>query len=328
MHVLVIQGDRQSPEYDISMVTGNAIFAALQRIEGITASQLEVAAITGSACFSQIIQLHRQKPIDLIINGFLGGAGENGEFPRQLDGMGIPYTHSGAAAAALGMDKVAFKQAFHRACVEQDVEFPSLRLPLTRTYEQVLDNLNSDTPYYHVAKPNANGSSIGVTLIESVEQLQLLPDPHGLIYEPYIEGLEVTCGVVGTGPNARALPVTAIVKPQAQMLLDYDAKYVNNSVRHVTPATLEGLLSQEVHNEIARISYFAHTHFGFRTVSRCDFIVDSYGRIHLLEINSNPGCTPKSFIPEQAAAVGLDFQQLIGFFVEDARIYWSNKKCA
>jgi D-alanine-D-alanine ligase len=326
-HILVVYGDKQSPEYEVSKVTGEALAYTADGPFTVTGMHCEQI---NSQMLAAIREQHVRKPIDLIVNGFHGGAGENGELAQLLDDLGIPYTHSAAGVSCLAMDKSLFKRALQEAIQETGEKFPNLHFPASITLQAAEDLLSGPAaaPYCFVAKPNASGSSRGLFRISDLRTLNFLKGEGEItkdtLFEIYQPGLEVTCGVLGTGANAQPLPPTAIVKPQVDMLLDYNAKYGQQSVLHITPATRVGLNSKTV-AEIARISYFAHTHFRFRTMTRCDFIVDEDGGIHFLEINANPGCTPTSFIPEQAAAIGLNFDGLLKFIVEDARIYWANR---
>lgn len=300
-HVAVLMGG-MSAEREVSFMGGRAAVKVLEergyRVSGIDADR--------DLCR----KLAEAKP-DVIYNALHGPYGEDGTVQGMLEILGIPYSHSGVLASALAIDKAMAKKVL----VAAGVRCPD---SIMTTIDRLRDEVPMDPPY--VVKPNREGSSVGVTIIKSEEDaLPLWNDwPYGpdVMVERYIEGRELTVSVLGrAGDSDRALGVTEI-RPR-QSFFDYHAKYTEGQAEHLLPAPL----SAETYQRALDDAVTAHQVLGCRGVSRADFMLaeDNPDDLYLLEVNTQPGMTPISLVPEQAAHVGIDFGDLVQQLVEEAR---------
>jgi D-alanine-D-alanine ligase len=240
---------------------------------------------------------------DVIFNALHGRYGEDGCVQGLLNILDIPYTHSGVLASALAMDKPMSKRLF------ADAGIPVAEHVIV-TADEVIAGDVMERPY--VIKPLCEGSSVGVHIVgEGTNEIPFADTgwPFGdqVMVERFIPGRELTVAVRGGEP----LCVTEITTERG--FYDYDAKYVEGGSVHLIPAPLE----TDVHDEIMRLSALAHETLGCRGVSRADFRFDGDG-LFLLEINTQPGMTATSLVPEQAAHVGIPFTDLVGWMVENA----------
>ncbi len=300
--VVVLLGGK-SPERPVSLSTGAGCVAAAERLGH------EVVAIDPND--SDWLQALVGARPDKVLNALHGAWGEDGRIQGVLDYLGLPYTHSGVLASALAMDKAKAKAVF-----------AVHGLPLARG--MVMDRREAAkshpmaVPY--VVKPNAQGSSVGVFIVRAganrpPEQL-LDPDwafGDEVLVEEFIGGREFTVAVLGEAAGPRALAVTEIV-PQGEWY-DYDAKYAPGGSRHVCPAQIPAAVSAD----LMRWAETAHAALGCRGLTRSDFKWDeAAGRAIIIEINTQPGMTPTSLAPEQAALVGMDYDALVAWMLEDA----------
>ncbi|PFG63960.1 D-alanine-D-alanine ligase [Thioclava sp. ES.031] len=239
-----------------------------------------------------------------VFNALHGRWGEDGCVQGMLEWLRIPYTHSGVLASALAMDKARAKQAYAAA-----------NLPIVQSVIATKDDVMARhvLPAPYVVKPNNEGSSVGVYLVmdgaNSPPQLSA-EMPEEVMVETYAPGRELTVSVMGD----RALCVTEII---TEGWYDYDAKYRPGGSRHVLPAEIPVEITEACLDYAVR----AHQVLGCRGLSRTDFRWDE-GRglagLVLLETNTQPGMTPTSLSPEQAAHCGIDFPELCAWLVEDA----------
>jgi D-alanine-D-alanine ligase len=298
-HVAVLQGGI-STEREVSLSTGRGVVAALQEA-GFTVSPIEVTEDLAAL----IATLQQIRP-DVVFNALHGRFGEDGCVQGVLDWLGIPYTHSGVRASSVAMDKVAAKAVFaahglplaeHRLVTPEELEAAD---PLPRPY---------------VVKPVNEGSSVGVEIVKDGDNrrgeiARNWRFGQKVMAEEYIPGRELTVAVMGDRP----LVVTEI--GTGHMFYDYDAKYAAGGSRHTLPAQVPDAVAEAARQAALR----AHQALGCRGVSRSDFRYDdSTGRIVLLEVNTQPGMTPTSLVPEQAAYCGIDFAALCAWMVQEAR---------
>ena len=298
--VAVLQGGI-SAEREVSLSTGAQVTAAL--IE----AGFDVVPITVSHDLRELIAALTPPP-DVVFNALHGRFGEDGTIQGVLDWLGIPYTHSGVRASALAMDKVAAKAAFAAA-----------GLPVAHHVLVSVESLAASDPMPRpfVVKPPNQGSSVGVAIVHEGDNrlAEITADwnfgPLALV-EEFVPGRELTVGVMGGEP----LAVTEI-RP-AEGFYDYEAKYAPGGSRHVIPA----LLHPAVYSQAMEIAAAAHHALGCRGASRADLRYDDTagepGRLVLLEINTQPGLTPTSLLPEQAAHCGMSFPALCTWMVEAA----------
>jgi D-alanine-D-alanine ligase len=296
-HVAVLKGGLSS-EREVSLVSGAACALALRNLNA------RVTEVDAGRDLAQV--LAALKP-DVIFNALHGEWGEDGCVQGVLETLAIPYSHCGVLASALAMDKAKSKAVLAAA----GVAVPGGGL--YDRFEAARDHVMAP-PY--VVKPNAEGSSVGVFLVfeganRPPQELALPSWTYGeeVMIEPYIAGLEMAVAVM----DGKALAVTEIVP--ATGFYDYEAKYSEGGSAHVVPARIP----PEDYDRALRMAEAAHAALGCRGVTRSDFRYDSVKRLLvLLEVNTQPGMTPTSLVPEQAAHLGISFDRLVMWIVEDA----------
>ena len=284
-----------SAEREVSLSSGRECAAAL-REAGYEVTELDAGP-------DVVARLKDLSP-DVVFNGLHGRWGEDGCLQGILEWMRIPYTHSGVLASALAMDKTRSKAVFEGAGIPVAESGIFERLAIEAAHVM-------PTPY--VVKPNNEGSSVGVYIVQDRANGPPKIDPampDHLMVEAYVPGRELTVTVMGD----RALCVTEIL---SNGWYDYDAKYKEGGSRHVLPAEVPS----DVEATCLAHSVTAHQVLGCRGISRTDFRWDdSKGLAGLiaLETNTQPGMTPTSLVPEQAAYVGISFPDLCDWIVKDA----------
>jgi D-alanine-D-alanine ligase len=296
-HVAVLMGGLSS-EREVSLVSGKACADALER------SGARVTRIDAGRDLAQVLTTARP---DVVFNALHGEWGEDGCVQGVLETLGIPYSHCGVLASALAMDKAKSKAVMAAAGVS--VPGGGLFDRFVAAREHVM------APPY-VVKPNAEGSSVGVFLVfegaNGPPQELVSPSwTYGdeVMIEPYVPGKELAVAVM----DGKALAVTQILPRTG--FYDYEAKYGENGSRHVVPAAL----ASEVTERAMRMAERAHAALGCRGVTRSDLRYDDVNDILvLLEVNTQPGMTPTSLVPEQAAHLGVGFDDLVCWIVEDA----------
>lgn len=293
-HVVVLMGG-PSAEREVSLSTGTECAKAL------TAAGYSVQTLDAGPDLAA--RLSDLKP-DVVFNALHGRWGEDGCVQGLLEWLRIPYTHSGVMASAVAMDKERSKQIYRMAGLpvaasvladKADVEAAHVMAP----------------PY--VVKPYNEGSSVGVYLVHEAANgtPKLSPDmPQTVMVEAFVRGRELTVSVLGD----RALGVTDIL---TDGWYDYDAKYKVGGSRHVIPADIP----TDIYDACMDYALKAHDALGCRGLSRTDFRWDDDRGLEgliLLETNTQPGMTPTSLAPEQAAHCGIGFPELCAWLVEDA----------
>ena len=299
-HVAVLMGGWSS-ERPVSLSSGNACAGALEG-EGYRVTRVDVGRDIAGV-------LSELRP-DVAFNALHGPFGEDGCIQGILEVLDIPYTHSGVLASALAMNKPKAKDVMKAAGIPVAEAVLVDRLVAAR--EHVLE-----PPY--VVKPPNEGSSFGVIIVNGDAPhppQQLFADdwPHGdiVMVERYVAGRELTCGVRGD----EALDVIDVVTEDR--FYDYHAKYVAGGSRHILPARL----LPDVYQNVRMLALRAHQALGCRGVSRADFRYDDRpsgtGQLICLEVNTQPGMTATSLVPEMAAHAGMNFGALVRWMVEDA----------
>ncbi|MEX2297374.1 MAG: D-alanine--D-alanine ligase [Dongiaceae bacterium] len=298
--VAVIMGG-VSPERDVSLTSGKACMTGLRE------AGYDAFAIDVGADIRALVAALDPAP-DAVFNALHGSNGEDGRVQGLLELLRIPYTHSGVLASAIAMDKTMAKTMFAAA---------GLRCPDGRLASVGELRKGDPLPRPFVIKPNDEGSSVGVRIVLEGDNAPLLPAdwPYGetVLVEPYIPGHELTVAVMA----GRPLAVTEL-RPH-QGFYDYTAKYTDGMTDHLIPAPIPDIVA-EAAMEMARI---AHRTLGCRGVSRADLRWDDRQRgsegLYLLEVNTQPGMTQLSLVPEQAKHCGIGFPELVGWMVENAR---------
>ncbi|MCD6073604.1 MAG: ddl [Rhodospirillales bacterium] len=291
-HVAVVMGG-WSAEREVSLVSGAAVAAALKR-SGYNVTSIDVQRDMGSF----LTRLY-PKP-DAVFNALHGRFGEDGCIQGLLNILEIPYTHSGVLASALAMDKPAAKSVFaangiavaeHQIVGREDLAHGRVMKP----------------PF--VVKPTNEGSSVGIHIVAEGDNYMPTEWHFGerVMVERFIPGRELTVAVMGDRP----LAVTEITTDRK--FYDYDAKYAKGGSAHKIPADISPALEAEA----KRIALLAHECLGCRGVSRTDIRYDGKD-LYVLELNTQPGMTPTSLVPEQAAHVDISFDDLTAWMVENA----------
>lgn len=300
-HVAVLLGGFSS-ERPVSLSSGKACADALEA-EGYQVTRVDVGRDISSV-------LAELKP-DVAFNALHGPYGEDGVIQGVLEFLGIPYTHSGVLASALAMDKEQAKR------VAKAIGIPVAESRVIDRF--TVRNEHPMKPPY-VVKPVNEGSSFGVVIVKEDQSHppQLISSPEWnygeeVMVERYIHGRELTCAVMGDV----ALGVCEII-PTGHSFYDYDSKYVPGGSKHEVPAKI----SLNIYQKIQTLALKAHQAIGCRGVSRSDFRYDDRhsenGEVVWLEINTQPGMTPTSLVPEIAAQAGHSFGELLSWMVEDA----------
>lgn len=295
--VAVVYGGWSS-ERDISVSSGTQMARAAR------AGGYDVVEIDATRQLAR--QIEEAAP-DVILNGLHGPWGEDGCVQGLFEIMAIPYSHSGVASSAVAMDKRKSKAVYAQCGLDiaEDVACTRAEAAARHLLEP---------PY--VIKPVSEGSSFGVVIVREGSNgppRQLLGDDWAygddLMAEKYIPGRELSVGVMGD----RALAVTEITT--LREFYDFDAKYASGGSRHIVPAELPEAVTQAA----LEASLKAHKALGCRGVTRSDFRYDEKaGRLVILETNTQPGMTPTSLVPEQAAWLGITFEELVAWMIEDA----------
>jgi len=297
--IAVLMGGR-SAERDVSLSSGNGVMAALAQ-EGFD----PVAIDPGEDLMTQL----RDARPDAVFNALHGRFGEDGIIQGILEWMRLPYTHSGVLASALAMHKQRTKDVYRAAGL------PVVKSIIADRKEAGARHL-MEPPY--VIKPVNEGSSVGIYIIRKGDNRppeELTRAEWNLssemMVEEFVPGRELTVAVMGD----RALGVTEITTELE--FYDYEAKYAPGGSRHILPANVP----ESVARDAMAMAVTAHQALGCRGVSRTDFRFDDTGakpRLILLETNTQPGMTPTSLVPEQAAHIGLSYAKLCRWIVEDA----------
>lgn len=297
-HVAVVMGG-WSPEREISMISGEGCAAALEQ-SGYRVSRVDAGRDLAA-------QLKSVAP-DVIFNALHGVGGEDGVVQGLFEVLEIPYTHSGVLASALAMDKILAKKIFAAAGLnvapDQKIRAGT---PDTHPMPPLL------VPPPCVIKPINQGSSFGIELV--MEERDVTPILRNaqtpLMIEAYVPGRNLSCSVW------RGRPTEVMEIKTDRDFYDYDAKYSEGGSTHIVPADIPEDLRQTVRSQ----TMAAHEVLGCKGVTRSDYRFDEsaqgYGLV-VLELNTQPGMTPFSLVPEMVACEGVGFEELVGWMVEDA----------
>jgi D-alanine-D-alanine ligase len=303
-HVAVLMGG-WAAERPVSLKSGAACARALESV-GYRVTPVDVSP-------GVVADLQALKP-EIAFNALHGPFGEDGCMQGILEMLRIPYTHSGVLASALAMRK-------DRAKVVAAASGVLVAEGVTASRHEVAKRHVMAPPY--VAKPVANGSSFGVFIVKEgrshpPQELGADDWPLGdeMLVERFVPGRELTCAVIGESTGARALGVIEILS-HAGAFYDYDSKYAPGGSTHVLPAEIKPNIYQKIQQQAVT----AHDALGCRGVSRSDFRYDDEtDTLIWMEVNTQPGMTETSLVPELAAHAGLPFGELVRWMVEDASL--------
>lgn len=274
LKVAVLMGG-ESSEREVSLMTGK------EMVKNLDKEKYDVVEIELPKDLLKIT-----KDIDVVLIGLHGKGGEDGVIQGYLETLGIKYTGCGVLASAVGMDKRIFRKIMEREGILMAKE--TLIAPC-------------------VVKPVNGGSSIGVRIVKKQEDLGQISDNE--MVEEYVEGIEVSCGILGE----QVLPVIEIVPKKD--FFDYEAKYTNGMSEEICPARLSAEITQKIQETTKKVFKLING----KGYARVDFIIKD-NQPYLLEINTLPGMTPNSLIPKEAAVVGMSYGQLLDRIIELAGI--------
>ena len=301
IHVAVLMGGWSS-ERPVSLMSGAGIADALEPL-GYRVTRIDMDRDVA-------VRLAELKP-DIVFNALHGTPGEDGTVQGMLDLMGIKYTHSGLATSVIAIDKQLTKLALVPH---------GIRMPGGHVVKSESIHLSDPLPRPYVLKPVNEGSSVGVAIVTTTGNYG---DPIGrdvegpwqhfdeLLAEPFIRGRELTVAVLGD----EALCVTEL-QPKSGFY-DFDAKYTEGLTDHICPANVPA----DVANAMMEMALKAHRVLGCKGASRSDFRWDDekgVDGVYLLEINTQPGMTPLSLVPEQAKQMGISYEQLVDIILKEA----------
>ncbi|MET0270751.1 MAG: D-alanine--D-alanine ligase [Sphingomonas sp.] len=301
LHIAVLMGGWSS-EREVSLMSGEGVADALESL-GHRVTRIDMARDVAA-------RLAEAAP-DVVFNALHGCPGEDGSVQGLLDLMGLKYTHSGLATSVIAIDKQLTKNAL----VPHGIRMPAGLIVTSETLHAA-----DPLPRPYVLKPVNEGSSVGVAIVTDGGRYAdpIARDEDGpwsrfdtLLAEPFIKGRELTVAVLGD----RALAVTEL-KPKGGFY-DYDSKYTDGLTVHVCPAQIPAVIAESA----MAMALKAHHVLGCRGASRSDFRWDDEAGeagLYLLEVNTQPGMTPLSLVPEQARHVGMSYAQLVQCIVEDA----------
>ena len=292
--VLVLTGGF-SAEREVSLATGKCVCDALKK------AGYEVLDHDWRDGFALVEILKKEKP-DVVFNALHGNWGEDGEIQGFLDVLQIPYTHSGLRASVIGMDKFLTKELARL----NGIKVPDGEMKTFREFREK----GTSVPLPYVVKPVSDGSSVGVYIIRKSEDLTRVryDDNREILIEEFIGGQELTCMVL----NGKAHVVTEL--RASDEFYDYHAKYTDGVTRHVLPAEIP----VEAADCCKAYAEKLHAALGCEGVSRCDFRYNAKDGVVLLEINTAPGMTSLSLVPEQARYIGISYEELCSGLVETA----------
>ena len=309
LNIVVLMGGMSS-EHEVSLSTGENV------IEYLDKEKYNIMPIVISKKGEWFVGDKRKtidealKDVDAVFNALHGEYGEDGRIQGLLDCFGIPYTGSGVLASSLGMDKIKSYELFklHGLNVPKGV--------ILKKKNKFVNMLSKKL----VVKPSCLGSSVGISIVSDKKNLKKAIDKafercDVVIVEEYIDGLEVTCGILDNirGQKHFALPVTEIIPPDGHFF-EYEVKY-DGSTQEITPARI----SKELTKEIQEQSIEAHRLLDCEGYSRVDFILKDNKKPYILEVNTLPGLTSESLLPKAAKKAGIEFSELLDIIIKNAR---------
>ncbi len=297
MHILLIAGGWSS-EREVSLMGAEAIYSALKELGH------EVDFFDPAKELSELPK--RAREVDFAFINLHGAPGEDGLIQAMLELAGCPYQGSGPGPSMVALNKVCSKIIFQ----DNGIKTPKWEfLPIRpdKGWESSLE-------FPMVVKPNCGGSSVDIEMVKDREALNramenIFKKSETVLLEEKIEGKEITCGVLGE----RSLPPVLIEPGDGSRFFDYHSKYTKGAAKEICPAPI----SDHLTSRIMDIALKCHKVLGLSGYSRTDFIVTSEEEIYVLEVNTLPGMTGTSLLPQEAAAIGIDFKGLIARLVQE-----------
>ena len=294
-----------SGERSVSLLSGQRVSASLRR-QGYEVIEIDLVK---DDWLTQLIS----EEVDAVFLALHGKGYEDGTIQAILSHFGLPYTGSGILASALGMNKIMSKQIF------STMQIPTpdyLKIHLEEDLKVQTQNAIEQLGLPLVVKPASEGSSLGVSIIHEPDEIYHAIEKNRMfkdnLFEKYVQGQEITVGLIGVGDDLQALPILELI-PKREFY-DYQAKYTAGLTEFVIPARL----SDEVSQVAQSIALRAHQALGCHGYSRVDMIVDRLGQPFVTEVNTLPGLTELSDLPAQAAAAGISYDRLISKILDSA----------
>ena len=313
-----------SAEHDVSLITGASV---IQNLDKSKYKVVDIKITKDKEWFVGNRKMDERKALancDVIFNALHGTFGEDGRAQALLEYHDKKYTGSGITASALAMDKLRSREMFKFAGLQVP---KTLKIRAGENYQALLNVFTSKVAGFPVVvKPCSSGSSVGVSIVKNASQLNKALESafqveKKVLVEDFIEGTEVTCGVLENGSSILALPVTEIVPKRGHKFFDYDAKYKSGHSDEITPARID----EDTTKKVQEIAVKTHQLLGCRAYSRTDMIIgkslDSARDEHIiyvLETNTLPGLTPNSLLPRAALAAGLTMSQLVDKIIKSS----------
>ena len=307
-----------STEHEVSLSTGMNV------IKNLDKSKYQAIAIKMTKDKAWLVggrKMTERKALancDVVFNALHGTFGEDGRVQALLEYYDKKYTGSGITASALAMDKLRSREMFKLA----GLQVPrTLKVRAGDNYQALLNVFTSKVAGFPVVvKPCSSGSSVGVSIVKNPGQLNKALESafrveKKVLVEDFIEGTEVTCGVLESGPSISALPVTEIVPKRGHKFFDYSAKYKSGHSDEITPARID----EDTTKKVQEIAVKTHQLLGCRAYSRTDMIIKN-NDIYVLETNTLPGLTPNSLLPRAALAAGFTLSQLLDKIIESSLV--------
>jgi len=308
--ILVLMGG-SSEERDVSLRSGQAVLNALLALD------YEARAIDyNSTVIKEIIDYHP----DLVFIALHGKYGEDGTVQGLLESLNLPYTGSGVAASAICINKVLSKRIFNFEGIP-NAGFKIIHPNDFANPTDVLDHLKLEIGLPMVVKAATQGSSIGTYIIRDEEEIlsaisAAFNYSHEVLVEKFIDGQELTAAIIGNN-NPQVLPLIEITS--ANEFYDYESKYTQGMCEHIIPARI----GDEIQAEITQISKNVYELLDCRGFARIDFMLDKNGCPYVLEVNTIPGMTEMSLVPDAARAAGISFTELVEIIVRLGLENWS-----
>lgn len=315
LRVAVIYGG-PSREHEVSIKTGRAM------IDGLSTDRYNVVTVfiskenkwqIDSGDFLEQGEAidHISELVDICLIGLHGTFGEDGQIQALLEAKGIAFTGSNSDASKLAMQKHLANQLL----ADNDINLPS-EITVERWNDSILPTIENDFGYPVVVKPEAQGSSVGVTIVDdpsSVEEAvnRALNEDSTVLIQQFISGREVSCGVLDIDGVLQPLPPTEVM-PLTSRFYDYSAKYDVGATKEITPPEN---MEKSVISQIQALAIKAHEVLKCSGYSRTDMIINK-GTIYVIETNTLPGMTVTSFLPQQVKAIGMPFSELLDIIIK------------
>lgn len=304
MRIAVLYGG-VSGEREVSLSSGKGIIEALKR------NNHDVIGIDfNPKKMHELIDLD----VDLVFIGLHGKYGEDGRIQGLLDMLEIPYIGSDVLGSALAMDKAKAKQIFQTYDIPI-AESKAFRINNKNEIKAVAKEINTLFSPPFVIKPNREGSTLGLTIVNDTKQIEeavknAVESDDVIIVEDYIKGREITVSVLGSIGEEKALPIVEIIPKNS--FYDYESKYSPGGSEHIVPASINDKLTKKIQG----YAVLAHQALGCKTYSRVDFLLQDNEIPIILEVNTLPGMTPTSLFPDAAKEAGMSYDDMIEQLVQ------------